>query len=84
MEGTLSAFTSFATKIGQGVGAALLGGILSMGGFDGAQTVQGDSTLLAIRLLYGIIPMIIFVLIAFMANAYKLDAKLKKLNSDSK
>lgn len=84
MEGTLTAFTSFATKIGQGVGAALLGGILSMGGFDGAQTVQGDSTLLAIRLLYGIIPMIIFVLIAFMANAYKLDAKLKKLNSDSK
>ena len=77
MEGVMSAFHSFASKIGQGVGAAMLGGILSASGYNGAAAVQSDSALMGIRILYGIIPAIIFLLVVLAARSYKLDKVLK-------
>ncbi|MBU3875243.1 MFS transporter [Faecalicatena sp. AGMB00832] len=77
MEGVMSAFHSFASKIGQGVGAAMLGGILSVSGYNGAAAVQSDSALMGIRILYGIIPAVIFLLVVLAARSYKLDKVLK-------
>ncbi len=79
MEATLAAATNFTVKIGQALGAFLLGIILSMGGYDGALAVQPDSAVMSIRVLNSFIPAALMLLSFVCAVAYRpLDAFLKK------
>lgn len=81
-ESTMSAFSSFGSKVGSGVGSALLGIILGMGGFistEAVDVVQPDSAILTIKLLYSVIPAVIYLIIALVMHFYKLDAVLPKL-----
>ncbi len=83
--GTMSAFQSFGSKVGQGVGSALLGFFLSVGGFISAEgdatavMQQPESALTMIKMLYGIIPAIIFLLIFVSLHFYKLEKILPQL-----
>ena len=56
LEGSLSAVNGFATKIGAGLGAGMLGILLGAAGYDGMAAAQTDSALLMIRLLFSLIP----------------------------
>ena len=79
MEATLAAATNFTVKVGQALGAFLLGIILSMGGYDGALAVQPDSAVMSIRVLNSFIPAALMLLSFVCAVAYRpLDAFLKK------
>ncbi len=81
-ESTMSAFSSFGSKVGNGVGAALLGIILGAGGFissEAADVVQPDSAVFTIRLLYSVIPAAIYLMIGILMKCYKLDEVLPKL-----
>lgn len=79
MEATLAAATNFTVKIGQALGAFLLGIILSAGGYDGALAVQPDSAVMSIRVLNSFIPAALMLLSFICAVAYRpLDAFLKK------
>lgn len=82
MEGTLSAISSFGSKVGQGIGAGLLGILLSAFGYVGGAEVQTDGALMGIRCLYSVIPAIIYVAIAVICVAYKLDKVLIKLRAE--
>ena len=62
MEATLAAATNFTVKVGQALGAFLLGIILSMGGYDGALAVQPDSAVMSIRVLNSFIPAALMLL----------------------
>lgn len=81
MESILSAFSSCASKIGNGVGFALLGGVLSVAGYSGTLKVQGQAALNGIRVCYSLIPAVLFLLIFFFAKAYKLDKVLKNMEN---
>ncbi len=83
-EGTMSAFQSCASKIGQGVGSALLGVILSAGGFNAALDVQPNSAIFTIRCLYSVIPAIMFALMFIILHFYKLDRDLPALREQAK
>ena len=79
MEATLAAATNFTVKLGQALGAFLLGIILSAGGYDGALAVQPDSAVMSIRVLNSFIPAALMLLSFICAVAYRpLDAFLKK------
>ena len=79
MEATLAAATNFTVKIGQALGAFLLGIILSMSGYDGALAAQPDSAIMSIRVLCSFIPAALVLLSFICAAAYRpLDAFLKK------
>lgn len=83
-ESTMSAFSSFGSKVGNGVGSALLGIILGMGGFistEDVSVVQPDSALLTIKLLYSVIPAVMFLAIAVIMHFYKLDKVLPELRA---
>lgn len=85
MEATLSAATNFTIKIGQALGAFLLGIILSMGGYDGALEVQPDSAIMSIRVLCSFMPAVLMLLSFICAVAYRpLDAFLKKEREKNK
>ena len=79
----MSSVSSFLNKIGSGVGAAVLGFSLTLGGYDEAmEHAQSASALLSIRILYGIIPLLLFVAIGFVAKSYKLGAMMPKINTE--
>lgn len=77
-EATVSAISSFAIKIGQGVGAGMLGIILSAFGYDGKLQTQSATALMGIRCLYSIFPAILFAVIVIILACYKLDTKVLK------
>ena len=75
----MAAATNFTVKIGQALGAFLLGIILSMSGYDGALAAQPDSAIMSIRVLCSFIPAALMLLSFICAAAYRpLDAFLKK------
>ncbi|SCP98828.1 MFS transporter [Anaerobium acetethylicum] len=79
MEATLSAATNFTVKLGQALGAFLLGILLTVGGYDGSLSVQPDSAVMVIRILSSFIPAALMALSVICAVAYKpLDALLKE------
>lgn len=83
-ESTMSALSSFGSKVGQGVGSALLGIILGIGGFissEDASVIQPDSAIFTIKLLYSVIPAILFLAIFIVMYFYKLDKVLPELRA---
>lgn len=72
---------NFASQIGQGVGGALLGVLLSASGFISTTegiVAQPDSAVTMIRLLYSIIPMVL--MIGLVVCAFALSSLNKKLD----
>lgn len=78
MEGTLSAATNFTVKIGQALGAFLLGILLSVGGYNGALEVQSGSAIMIIRILCSIVPAILMLVIIVCVVAYRPLEKILK------
>lgn len=79
METTVGSISSFGTKLGQGLGAASVGLILSAFGYVGGAATQSNTALMGIRSLYSIIPAVIYALIAILCACYKLDKVLAEL-----
>lgn len=71
---TLSGFT-LCSKMGQGIGAALLGFALGVAGYDGTAAVQTDSATQMISMVHLYPMMIMMVLGALLLCFYKLDEK---------
>lgn len=82
MEGTMTSITGFANKLGSAFGAGLLGILLSLSGFDGMQEVQPDSAIMMIRLLASLIPMAMYLVLAFVLKFYKLDDLMPQIKQD--
>ncbi len=76
LEGSLSAVDGFAKKVGAGLGVGILGILLGAAGYDGTLAVQPDSALLMIRMLFSLIPAIMYILVYVAYHFYTLD-KLK-------
>ena len=84
MEGTMSSVNSLAMKIGSAVGSASLGVLLTVVGYDGSLEVQSAGTLMGIRMLFSIVPMILFVLVAISLMGYfKLDKQMKQIRQEN-
>lgn len=80
MDGTIGAIKGFANKLGAALGSGLLGVMLTWGGFDKDLAVQTDSAKFAISAVYGLIPSILFALVAIMLCFYKLDRMMPEIN----
>lgn len=82
MEGTMSSITGFASKVGSAVGAGALGILLSLAGFDGMAEAQPGSAIMMIRLLASLIPMALYLVLAFVLRFYKLDDLMPQIRQD--
>ncbi|MEW9053767.1 MAG: MFS transporter [Neobacillus sp.] len=79
MEGTLTSITSFTTKLGAAAGTGILGILLSIAGHTGDLATQPESAEMMIRLLFGIVPMALFLLTALVLRFYKLDVLMPRI-----
>ena len=83
MEGTMGSINGLAQKIGAAVGTASLGFLLSMVGYTGdAATISGGAVTM-IKLLYGIIPMVLYILTALTLKGYKLNKMMPQIKADN-
>lgn len=81
MDGTLGSVRNFLQLLGGAMAPGLLGILLGVSGYDGTLDVQPDSALWVIRAAYGLIPAIMFAIVAVVfAFFYKLDKKMPEIN----
>lgn len=81
-EGLVNSACSFGYKIGNGVGSALLGIILSAGGYVGTKAVQSASAIFSIRLCFVWIPLILFAACFIILRFYHLDEEFSGILAD--
>jgi GPH family glycoside/pentoside/hexuronide:cation symporter len=72
-EGLVTSVNSFGIKVGTGVGSALVGWVLALGGYDAALTAQPQGAVNAMIALMIIIPMVFSLLIAILLLFWDID-----------
>lgn len=80
MDGTIGAIKGFANKLGAALGSGLMGMVLKLAGYDGAAATQSSSAVFGISAMYGLIPAILFAVLAVMMVFYKLDKMMPEIN----
>ena len=84
MEGTMSSVVGLGQKVGSAIGGSILGVVLTFAGYTGAAETLTDSVLLVIRLMYSLVPMVLFVATALCLTGYlKLDKKLPEIRKEN-
>ena len=83
MEGTMSSMVGLAQKVGAAIGTGVLGFILQFAGYTGDAATMPGSAVTMIRMLYSLIPMVLYILVALAMKAYKLDKQLPQIKADN-
>lgn len=83
-EGLVNSACSFGYKIGNGIGSALLGWILELGGYVGQAAAQSASALTSIRICFVWIPIGIYAAGLVIMSFYHLDAEFADIIADLK
>ncbi len=83
MEGTMSSINSLGSKIGAALGAAILGVLLSLVGYTGNADNMPGAAITMIRMLYSLVPMVLYVITAFSLKLYKLDKLMPQIKADN-
>lgn len=84
LEGTLSCVNGFASKVGAGIGTGVTGVLLGMSGYiSAAGSTQPDSALLTIRLLFSMVPMGLYLLVALSMKFYKLNKMMPQIRKEN-
>lgn len=78
-EGLTYSSSSFGGKVGAGLGAGLVGLVLSMGGYIAGADTQTDSALLSITFLYVWLPLITSITTILLMLPYKLDQEYAQI-----
>lgn len=81
-EGLVNSACSFGYKIGNGIGSALLGLILEMGGYVGEAAVQTASALASIRVCFVWIPIGVYLAGLVIMRFYHLDKEFAGIIED--
>lgn len=83
-EGLVNSACSFGYKIGNGIGSALLGMILELGGYVGTAATQTASALTSIKICFVWIPIAVYVIGLVIMKFYHLDKEFSGIIEDLK
>lgn len=73
--GSTNSIISFGSKIGAGIGTAIIGWILAIGKYDGQLAVQPDSAIQMILVICIYLPLVLFIMMYLILGKYDLDEK---------
>lgn len=83
-EGLVNSASSFGFKVGNGLGSAMLGWVLGLGGYLEEAAVQSAGAILSINMLFIYIPVAAVVLQVIIMAFYKLDREYDAIVDDLK
>ena len=81
-EGLVNSACSFGYKIGNGIGSALLGLILELGGYVGEAAVQTAQALFSIEICFVWIPIVVYVCGLIIMKFWHLDKEFSGIIAD--
>lgn len=81
-EGLVNSACSFGYKIGNGLGSAILGWIISFGGYVDTAAAQSAQAVFSVKLAFAIIPIVIYVGIIALLQGYRLDKEFDGIIAD--
>ena len=84
IDGTMYSCTSFGTKLGGGIGIALTGWLLELGGFDGSVTIQSASCIKMLYAMYLWIPVVLCLVITFIMTRMNVEKANEELRAKHK
>ena len=82
IDGTMYSCTSMGLKLGGGLGAAIVGWLLDLGGFDGQLAVQSQSCIDMLHFMYLWLPMIINIIIVVLLTQLNVEKANEKLRAE--
>lgn len=83
MEGTMNSVSGLGGKIGAALGAGALGILLQVSGYTGVMDTMPDAAFDMIRLLFSLIPMVLYLITAFTMKFYKLDKMMPQIRKEN-
>ncbi|GAA0399761.1 glycoside-pentoside-hexuronide (GPH):cation symporter [Paenibacillus motobuensis] len=83
-EGLVYSAGSFGGKVGNGIGAALVGWLLAIGGYVGGQATISASASASIQFMFIYLPIIFNVILLIVLIPYKLDKEYPQIIEDLK
>ena len=82
IDGTMYSCTSMGLKLGGGLGIAIVGWLLDLGGFDGQLAVQSQSCINMLHFMYLWLPMIINIIIVVLLTQLNVEKANEKLRAE--
>lgn len=82
IDGTMYSCTSMGLKLGGGLGIAIVGWLLDLGGFDGQLAVQSQSCIDMLHFMYLWLPMIINIIIVVLLTQLNVEKANEKLRAE--
>lgn len=76
-EGLINSASSFGYKVGSGIGSAVLGFILEVGGYSGEAVVQSTKAITSINICYIWIPIVTYIIALIIMYFYHLDKEFE-------
>ncbi|MET3558478.1 Na+/melibiose symporter-like transporter [Streptococcus rupicaprae] len=80
--GLANAASSFGSKVGSGLGGAILGWVMAAGGYDGSAATQTAAAIHSVNIAYIYIPLILTVVSLVILWFYKLDQEYPQIIKD--
>ncbi|WP_162605736.1 MFS transporter [Jiangella aurantiaca] len=80
--GVIASLAAFSAKAGSALGGAALGWLLAAGGYRSGAEQQPAAALNAIRFCFYGLPVIVWLLVAVLLAAYKVDQQLARIRAD--
>ena len=81
VDGTMYSCTSLGVKLGGGLGTAITGWLLAASHFDSALTLQPDSCINMLKIMYLVIPFVLDAIITFILSRMKVEEANAKLRA---
>src|SRR5690625_2263297 len=81
-EGLVYSAGSFGTKVGSGLGAAILGWMMSFGGYIGSDAIQSEAAFFTIKFIAIAVPLILSIVQVILLSFHKLDKIYPKILAD--
>ena len=78
IDGVMFSCSSIGVKLGGGIGSAVVGWLLALGGFDGTASVQTSGAVNMIFFMYAVLPLIFGVVMAILVYLMKVEKANKE------
>lgn len=80
IEGSMYSCSSMGIKLGGGIGSAACGWLLAIVGFDGTLEVQSAATNMGISVVYCVVPVVLFAVIALLCRGLNVEKAIQELD----
>ena len=79
----MSSLVGLGAKIGSALGARALGVLLSMSGYTGDAATMPSSAMTMIRMLFTLVPAVLYVVVGVSLKGYTLNKDLDKIRAEN-